>query len=221
MHEARGFIRELCRELGVQAGESAIDVACGRGRHAQVLSEAGLQTLGIDLSEESIAYAQEFAHEGLEFKVADMLRPLPGAPVHWVFNLFTSFGYFEDDADHELAIQNMANALEPGGKLILDYMNSIRISANLVPSDTVVTDMAQYNISRRVENGTIIKTITFTEECQLNHFEERVRAFSESDLRGFMEKAGLEVEGVKGDYDLSDYDPEYSDRLLIIAKKPA
>ena len=221
MVEARGFIVELCRELCVVKGQSAVDVACGRGRHAQVLSEQGLHTTGVDLSEESIAYASQFQNDHLHFKVADMLEPLPVEPAHWVFNLFTSFGYFETMEEHQLAIQNMADAILPGGKLVMDYMNSVRIAANLVPKDDVHTELAHYQITRRVVDGCIIKTISFTEDCQINHFEERVRAFSKEDLIAFMEAAGLEVLGVKGDYDLSEYAPEYSDRLLIIAQKPA
>ena len=82
--EARGFIESLCQNLGVKEGEIAIDMACGRGRHAQVLANQGLETLGIDLSPESIAFANQFAHEGLEFRVGNMLEPLQAPPADWI-----------------------------------------------------------------------------------------------------------------------------------------
>ena len=45
LNEAREFIESLCQKLDVKEGEIAIDVACGRGRHAQVLANQGLDTV--------------------------------------------------------------------------------------------------------------------------------------------------------------------------------
>jgi len=221
-HEARALILTLCKALNVERGQRALDIACGRGRHAMVLAESGLHTVGIDLSPESIVVASEMAHDHLSFQVGNMLVPLEVEPAHWVFNLFTSFGYFEDDAMHQQAIENMANALLPGGKLVLDYMNAEKIAAELVPKDQVKTDLATYEISRRVEDQTIIKSIKLSEDgCSIFNYEERVRAFTEAELRTFMERAGLRAKSVHGDYELGSFDPEYSDRLIIIAEKSA
>ena len=219
--EAKGFIETLCKQLGVKEGEIAIDLACGRGRHAQILANQGLDTLGIDLSRESISFANQFAHDGLSFRVGNMLEPLEVYNADWVFNLFTSFGYFEDDTMHANAISHMADALKPGGKLVLDYMNSEKIARNLVPVDAVHTELAQYKITRHVENKSIIKRITFEEPgCNILQFEERVRAFRSEDFRKFMQAAGLTVLSQHGDYDLSPFSPVESDRLIIIAEKP-
>ncbi|MCH1533696.1 MAG: methyltransferase domain-containing protein, partial [Schleiferiaceae bacterium] len=87
MTEAKGFIETLCKKLGVKEGEIAIDLACGRGRHAQILANQGLDTLGIDLSDESISYANQFAHDDLNFRVGNMLEPLEVHNADWVFNL--------------------------------------------------------------------------------------------------------------------------------------
>jgi len=221
-HEARALILTLCKALNVEPGQLALDIACGRGRHAMVLAESGLHTVGIDLSPESIAVASEMAHYHLSFQVGNMLEPLEVEGAHWIFNLFTSFGYFEDDAMHQQAIKNMANALLPSGKLVLDYMNAEKIASELVPKDLVKTDLATYEISRRVEDQTIVKSIKLSEDgCSIFNYEERVRAFSEGELRTFMERAGLRVKSVHGDYELGEFDPEYSDRLIIIAEKSA
>lgn len=221
-HEARLLILTLCKALNVEPGQRALDIACGRGRHALVLAESGLHTVGIDLSPENIAIASKMAHDQLSFQVGNMLEQLEVQGAHWVFNLFTSFGYFEDDAMHQQAIENMANALLPGGKLVLDYMNAQKIAAKLVPKDQIKTNLATYEISRRVEDQTIVKTIKLSEDgCSIFNYEERVRAFSKAELCEFMEKAGLNVKSVHGDYELGAFDSEYSDRLIIIAEKSA
>jgi len=219
-HEARLFIVELCKRLGVQEGERAMDMACGRGRHAKVLSEQGLQTLGIDLSPESISFASQFENKSLEFKVGNMLETLDFGAFDWVMNLFTSFGYFDDDALHQKALNHMAHSLKPGGKLVLDYMNSAKIAAQLVPENVVHTDMATYSISRKIENGIIVKSIKVRHECTLDFFEERVRAFSKGDLYTMLVNAGLEQIQVKGNYDLSSFEELESERMIFIAQKP-
>ena len=219
-YEARGFIEELCTNLNVISGQTALDMACGKGRHAKVLSEQGLKTIGIDLSEESIQYARRFENENLRFEKGNMLEQLSVDSCDWVFNLFTSFGYFENDDMHQSAIRNMSNSLRPGGKLVLDYMNSAKIALNLVAENSVQTELAHYSITRILEEGTIVKRIRISKDCEIFNFEERVKAFSTVELTDFMINAGLEVTGIKGDYNLSDYDPQSSDRMIIIAKKP-
>lgn len=219
-YEARGFIEELCTNLNVISGQTALDMACGKGRHAKVLSDQGLKTIGIDLSEESIQYARRFENENLRFEKGNMLEQLSVDSCDWVFNLFTSFGYFENDDMHQSAIRNMSNSLRPGGKLVLDYMNSAKIALNLVAENSVQTELAHYSITRILEEGTIVKRIRISKDCEIFNFEERVKAFSTVELTDFMINAGLEVTGIKGDYNLSDYDPQSSDRMIIIAKKP-
>ena len=219
-YEARGFIEELCTNLNVISGQTALDMACGKGRHAKVLSDQGLKTIGIDLSEESIQYARRFENENLRFEKGNMLEQLSVDSCDWVFNLFTSFGYFENDDMHQSAIRNMSNSLRPGGKLVLDYMNSAKIALNLVAENSVQTELAHYSITRILEEGTIVKRIRISKDCEIFNFEERVKAFSTVELSDFMINAGLEVTGIKGDYNLSDYDPQSSDRMIIIAKKP-
>lgn len=219
-HEARNFIVELCKKLGVEQGESAMDMACGRGRHAKVLSEQGLETMGVDLSPESISYANKFSHDSLRFEVGNMLERLPFGPFDWVMNLFTSFGYFEDDGLHQLALNHMAECLKPGGKLVLDFMNSAKIAAHLVPENTVHTEMATYSINRKIEDGVIVKSIKVSHDCTIEFFEERVRAFRVEELQTMLENAGLKDVEIKGGYDLCDYDELDSDRMIFIAHKP-
>ena len=217
--EALRFIEELCTKLKVKNGESALDLACGRGRHAKVLSEQGLKTLGVDLSQESIEFARQYEHKHLHFEVGNMLEELPFGPFDWVMNLFTSFGYFENDNLHELALKNMAKTLKPKGKLVMDFMNSGKIKENLIPENIVQTEMATYGITRKLEKGYIVKNIQVNHGNSILNFEERVRAFSADDFKKMLDKARLEVVEIAGDYDLSPYSKKNSNRMIIIAQK--
>ena len=80
--------------------------------------------------------------------------------------------------------------------------------------------MATYSISRKIENGIIVKGIKVSHRCTLDFFEERVRAFSKNDLHTMLVNAGLENIQVKGNYDLSTYEELDSERMIFIAQKP-
>ena len=59
--EAAAFIERLIGHLQPPPGSRMLDVACGKGRHAVQLARHGFEVTGIDLSEESIAFAQQSA----------------------------------------------------------------------------------------------------------------------------------------------------------------
>ena len=39
-------------------------------------------------------------------------------------NLFTSFGYFERDAEHAAALGEMVATVRPGGWFVIDFLNA-------------------------------------------------------------------------------------------------
>ena len=216
--EARGFIESLCQNLGVNEGEIAIDMACGRGRHAQVLANQGLETLGIDLSPESIAFANQFAHEGLEFRVGNMLEPLQTPPADWVFNLFTSFGYFEDDKEDIGILENMKRGLNKDGFFVFDFLNAKKVKLNLIATETKTVDRITFNIKREIKNGFIFKHISFSVDGKNHAYTERVKYLDLDKMTSFFEKVGFTITNVFGNYHLNTYEDKTSDRLIIIAK---
>ena len=216
--EARGFIESLCQNLGVKEGEIAIDMACGRGRHAQVLANQGLETLGIDLSPESIAFANQFAHEGLEFRVGNMLEPLQTLPADWVFNLFTSFGYFEDDKEDLLILKNFKQGLKKNGVFVFDFLNAEKVKLNLVPEETKTVDQITFHIKREIKDGFIFKNISFFADGKDQFYQEKVKYLDLDKMKNYFHKACFNITHVFGDYQLTPYESKNSDRLIIIAR---
>ena len=97
--EAQLLMDNLTHYLNLPEDAKILDLACGKGRHAIYLNSLGFDVTGIDLSENSIKEASQFANEKLHFKVHDM-RETCNEKYDAIFNLFTSFGYFEDDTDN-------------------------------------------------------------------------------------------------------------------------
>ena len=94
--EADFFIENIVSKLNLDLNQNILDLGCGKGRHAYKLSQYYNQVTGLDLSTQSIKKAKEIKKENLEFHVMDMRNFKFSKPFNYIFNLFTSFGYFED-----------------------------------------------------------------------------------------------------------------------------
>jgi 2-polyprenyl-3-methyl-5-hydroxy-6-metoxy-1,4-benzoquinol methylase len=214
-------VADLIEQLVHPAPDAQIlDVGCGRGRHARVLARRGYRMTGLDLSERAIAEARRrTAEEGLDvtYRVQDMRDPMGTAAYDGVINLFTAFGYFEDDADHTLALQHMANALRPGGWLVQDFLNAPQVIQSLNPEDAHATDGVTIKQNRWVEDGRINKQITLHENGDTRTFCESVRLLTLYDFQQLYEQVGLELVHTVGDYDGAPYTPD-SPRLIMHAK---
>lgn len=217
--EAQHFLSNLLQKLNPPSNSTFLDVACGKGRHSVYINQQGFTVCGIDLSSESISHAQQFENENLQFSVHDMRLNFQNNRYDYVLNLFTSFGYFQSEEDNQKAINSMANNLQLGGKVIIDFMNAKKVISNLVVSEKKIIENIAFHISRKVENGYIIKDIHFQGQGEQFHFQERVEALSLSDFSKYLQNAGLKVINLWGDYELNDFDVINSNRLIIVAQK--
>ena len=217
--EAEQFINRLVNHLALPEGAEVLDLACGKGRHSLTLFTNGYKVLGVDLSPNSIAEASKFANENLSFRVQDMRQPIPAAQFDGIFNLFTSFGYFDDLEDNIRVLLSIENMLKPDGKFVIDFMNAHKAIQSMVAEEVKNIDGIQFNISKRVENGFILKDIKFEDHQELYSFQEKVQALKLNHFELFLEKVGLEITDVFGDYDLNNFDLENSNRLIIVGKK--
>lgn len=215
--EAQAFMDTLTGYLNIPEHGTILDLACGKGRHARYLNEIGFDVTGADLSENSINFAKQFENHRLQFAVHDMCKPF-GKEFDAVFNLFTSFGYFEDDADNLKTIKSIKAELNEFGFGVIDFMNSEFVIDNLVPEEVKTVEGIDFHLKRYVEDGYIIKDITFTADDKLYNFQERVRGFTLANFKSLFEQAGVFLLDVFGDYKLNKFNNKTSKRLVMIFK---
>ncbi len=218
--EACLFIANLVRHLALRPGDRALDIGCGRGRHAVCLHEHGLDVDAFDISPQCIAAAQRHAADTLRFYVHDMRQPFATGGYRCAFNMFTSFGYFADDAENARVVASAAQALDPGGWLVLDFLNAHWIVPRLTPFSVQVIGGIRFEIRREYADGCILKTIAFEDAGRRFRFVERVKDIRLPTLERFFGEAGLRIAEVFGDYDLSPYAPDASRRVILIGRKP-
>ena len=215
--EAHAFMDNLTNYLNIPIGGTILDLACGRGRHARYLNKIGFDVTGADLSENSINFAKKYENHRLRFKVHDMSQPF-GKEFDAVFNLFTSFGYFENDASNLNTIKAIKGDLKEYGFGVIDFMNSTQVIDNLVPEDVKIVDGIEFRLNRYEKGGYIFKDILFEVDAKVYKFTERVKAFTLSDFETLFDQAEVNLLEVFGDYKLRKFDTKTSDRLIMIFK---
>jgi len=215
--EAADFMKNLTQFLELKEGAKILDLACGKGRHSKFLNTLGYDVTGVDLSPNSIAYAEQFQNETLHFKVHDMCLPYP-EKFDAVFNLFTSFGYFETEDDNLRTIKAIKQELKANGYGVIDFLNSHYTKQNLVPENMKTVDGITFRIKRTIEDNYFLKTISFDDNQSTRTYIEKVKALTLDDFIGYFKKAGVELLHCFGDYDLNEFNKQKSQRLILIFK---
>jgi SAM-dependent methyltransferase len=216
--EASLFISNLLQFLNLPKSSKLLDLACGKGRHSVTLNSHGYEVLGVDLSANSIQQASQFQNETLSFATHDMREEIENKTFDGIFNLFTSFGYFDHESENEKVCAAILHMLAPKGKLVIDFMNAEKVIQNLVEKETKTVGDLTFNLERRYDGKHIFKDIRFHDNGQNFHFTERVQALKLEDFQRLLEKEFTILETF-GTFDLQAFSPNDSDRLIIIAER--
>lgn len=215
--EAQIFMDNLTHYLNLPEHAKVLDLACGKGRHSIYLNQLGFTVLGVDLSENSIETASKNANETLHFQIHDMREPFE-EQFDAVFNLFTSFGYFDNDLDNLKTLIAIKESLSDYGFAVIDFMNVPFVLDNLIAEETKTVDEIDFHLKRYLKDGFIIKEIDFEDKGEKFHYEEKVRALTLDDFTKMMDEAGIYLLDTFGDYKLKKYHKNTSERLIMIFK---
>lgn len=215
-NEAEKFVAALVAQLNLAKGLKVLDVACGKGRHAKTLQRLGFDVTGIDLSENSIAYAKQFENEHLHFVRWDMRQTYRSNYFDMVVNLFSSFGYLPSDEDNLVALKAIAANLKPNGIFVLDYMNAEWVVKQIKPREILQRSNIQFHIQKKIADGFVVKNIQFVNEEGANfEFEEKLRIIHLQTFQNLCKDAGLVIENVWGDYELQTFNAASSPRIIL------
>lgn len=218
--EAEHFIQNLVANFNITEDDFCLDLACGKGRHAKFLQAiTNSNVLGVDLSAQSIERASEYENDKLKFAVHDMRDVIEDAKFDHIFNLFTSFGYFDTNEDNLKVLNSLNKMLAEKGTLLIDFMNSKKVTENLVLSEIKVVDDISFKISRSFDGTHIFKNIKFSDNGRDYNYTERVQGLMRSDFQHLLELANFEIISTFGDFNLNPFDETSSDRLIIKAIK--
>ncbi len=223
--EAARAVSLLLSLVGKVEGR-VLDLACGAGRHLRALRAEGIAAQGMDLSLPLLREGGRRDPASPRVR-GDMLH-LPFRPRAFagVTSFFTSFGYFEREADDLQVLCEVRRVLAPGGWILLDFLNAERVRATLEPRDSRVVEGRRVEQARRLVEGgrKVEKEIRILDEStgSEERFRERVRLYDATELRALMDRAGLRVVAEHGDYHGAAPGPTTPRRILLaeVADKP-
>lgn len=218
------FISEA---LGVRPGMQLLDVGCGYGRHAMELAARGYQIVALDLSLSLLLRgADEAQRRGLSinFVHGDMRDLAFAAQFDGAYCVFSTFGYFDDETNRRVA-QNVARALKPGARLIVEVLNRDYVVADL-PSRVwwegdgcVVLEEVDFNYftSRVISN----RSVVFEDGRQLEQ-EISIRTYSLHELGKLLTQCGFRVTEISGSLATRGrFFGNESRQLIIVAERRA
>ena len=214
--------------LKLRDGASILDLGCGFGRHAILMAEHGFEVTGIDLSETLLKRAQRDANRkkaNVTFLLGDMRQLDLRAAFDATIVLGSTFGYFDDRTNLEV-LKRIRNALRPGGRLMVEFLNRDRV-VNELPRVTwwrqdnrLYLDESEFDFER--SRLCSKRTVIFDDGSPFREQYYDMRLYSLHEVHALMAMAGYQVAQITGSVHHRDlFFPMNSRQLLVLASKPA
>ena len=191
--------------MNLAPGAQLLDVGCGYGRHAMELAARGYHLVGLDLSTPLLVRGGEESHRRgltINFVRGDMRELDFDAQFDGAYCLFSTFGYFDDETNKK-ALSNIARALRPGGRVLIEILNRDYVIADLPTrvwwegDGCVVLEEVELNyFSSRIQ---VNRSVVFDDGRQLEQ-EISIRAYALHEVGKLMHAAGFRVLEVSGGY---------------------
>jgi ubiquinone/menaquinone biosynthesis C-methylase UbiE len=204
-------------------GGRMLDVACGMGRHLEILIARGLPAVGLDRSATLLANAPACVRPHLVR--GDMRQlPFPNQRFHGLFSFFTSFGYFGKQSAHEALLSEFARVAVEGGRMVLDVANPPQVRARLCPfSERTLEGYAvreRRTLVSRSDGDVVLKDIQVSDSSgePVATFHEEVSLYERDALLDMLNVSSWREVTSLGDYDGSPWTVQ-SPRLIVIAEK--
>lgn len=220
--DAKNLFDLITKNILIEKGSKVLDLACGAGRHSILFAKNGFNVTAVDISDNLLNVARKTAKEfelKINFIKSDLRKLHLNRKFHLIINLFTSFGYFENDDENGEVIKIAFQHLADNGYFILDFFNITYLKNNLIPVSYDKIEDKIIKQERVIEGNRIFKKIIIAKKGIEKSYYESVRAYTKEELLSLFKNNGLKVECIYGDYLGNVFEEESSPRLITIAKK--
>ncbi len=242
------FLAELIEKYGVSAPGAAaasqdrsemllqsernlvLDLGCGTGTLTELLYRKGYDMIGVDNSQEMLNAAmakKEGTGSEILYLCQDMRELDLYSTVGTVVCVCDSVNYLLEDEDVADTFLRVNNYLYPGGIFIFDFNTVYKYET--VIGDTTIAENREtcsfiwenyYHEDERLNEYDLTVFVKEDQEGLFRRFTEThfQRGYTLSEMRAFVEKAGMEVALVL-DADTHEPPGECSERIYVVARE--
>ena len=217
--EANLFIDNILKKFQPPDNAFFLDLACGSGRHSIYLNKKGYNVDGVDLSKKSLLKAKSHQNDTLQFIAEDIRSYKKPTKYDFILNLFTSFGYFETENDDINVLRNVKISLKKNGIFILDFFNANKVILDLKSYEEKKINNITFKIKKTHDQEFVYKEISIQDQKNNYIFTEKVRLIKLERFKQYMRKLNMNLIGIFGDYQFTEFNPVSSERLILVIKK--
>lgn len=221
------FFRQVFERHHIQ---SVLDCACGTGRHLPLFHSLCPDVIGSDLSPAMLAQAKKnLASAGVSVPLVQAdYRELPAhfdRPFDAIACLTTSIGHMPNEREALRALESMYSVLREGGALILTQGTTDRQWREkprfILAADT--PEMTRLFVIDYHDQGACYNVVDVLHERENDRLEvwatDYAHMYLHDDYERLLAAAGFQHIAFYGDYGLTAYDKEASQRLIVVAVK--
>ena len=201
-----------------------LDAGCGIGRHSIELARRGFKVLGIDTNQKYLDLALEKAKalslDNVNFSLMDLRNLNEEEMFDGVINLWSSFGYFDDDTNEEI-IKNFFKAVHKNGKVIVDIENRDYILKFFIRETFKEKEDGIFILERRKFDP--VTSVVTTHRYIIGNglrkeYLRHIRIYSLTEMINIFRRAGFKEVEYFGNYNGEKFYTD-SERIIIIGTK--
>jgi SAM-dependent methyltransferase len=212
---------EFYVEEALASGGRVVELACGTGRIAVPIAQAGVPVIGVDASPAMLAVARERARAAgvealVDLREGDMREPPVGERVALVLVPFRSLLHMTDDENRHRALAAAHRLLEPGGRLVFDVFAP---SAGDIEATNGRWLEREQGIFERADWDEAERTLTLSVRRRDEASTMVLAWLSPAEWQQLLERAGFVVDAVYGWFDRRPYNG--GEDVAFAATRPA
>jgi SAM-dependent methyltransferase len=208
----------LAKLLRLEPGACVLDLCCGPGRFSIELARRGYRATGVDRTVLYLNEARQRARQqklDVEFVRSDMRRFVRPRAFDACINMFTSFGYFKNQADDFRVCRNVHRSLRSGGRFLIQAAGKEWLARHFQPSDWHEEAGTFMLEERKVAPGWtgLENRWVLIQKGEVREFRFFLRVYSGVELRDLLKRAGFAKVDICGGLGGEPYD--HTTRWLV------
>lgn len=195
----------------INMGDNIIDIGCGTGIHASLISSKGFNVDGLDLNEEMLKIARTRLNSTLYLQ--NILDININKKYDIVISMFAVINHLKDLNELEKCLLNLKNILQKNGKIIIDLHNPQSSGSKTDSFGTITRTMEwDYDKSTKTEITNIIFTKDEKKYCDSHTF----RIFTIEEVKKCCQNIGLVVKEIYENFDINKKGNQTSKNLQFL-----